>query len=200
MWHILIFSSLTFSPLAAPVLLGMKTTSDPYVEVRLCPNGIFGSEKEKILIGTTNTKFKTLAPRWDQTFSVSRPKSHFNDFAVFELTIMDYDDDSDDDLMGVVPVNIPISRPGTTTKWYGVPAASANGEEATGRIQCMLNNSFSAKTHQELKGDKNTSTKSKSFPELMFPSMQGQQWAELTLTVKKAEGLSAMDRNFLGKL
>ena len=46
---------------------------------------------------------KTLYPKWDdQTFSITLPTEDFTEDAVFELTVMDYDegDDNDDDLMG----------------------------------------------------------------------------------------------------
>ena len=132
----------------------MKTKSDPYVEVRLCPKGDEHPADDKILLGKTVPKMKTLSPVWDQTFSISLPRNDLNELAKFELTIMDYDRGNDDDLMGIVQVNIPISRPGSHTKWYGVPATSAGGEEASGRVQCTLNFHSGSKTKEELQAQK----------------------------------------------
>lgn len=177
-------------------IFGMKTKSDPYVEVRLCPQGCLGNPDEtKILVGKTVPKMKTLAPRWDKSFKISHPKKDLGQMAVFELTIMDYDRGNDDDLMGVVQV--PINRTGTTTKWYGVPATSANGEEATGRVQCTLANFSGVKTHAELQAQaENRSQQANENVDKPTKDLSG-DFVELKLTVKKADDLVAMD-HFLG--
>ena len=116
----------------------MKAKSDPYIIVRLCPEGPSQSKEGKIFMGQTPTKFKTLAPTWrNQSFSATLPKGKLTEHSIVELTIMDYDEDNEDDLMGVVPV--PIGTPGITTNWYDVPSESAGGEEATGKVECVMN-------------------------------------------------------------
>eukprot|EP00957_Ditylum_brightwellii_P038343 2898424-Ditylum_brightwellii.AAC.1 len=42
---------------------------------------------------------------------------------------MDHDAHNDDNLMGVMPVYIPLRSRRTATKWYEVPASLAEGEE-----------------------------------------------------------------------
>jgi C2 domain len=179
----------------------MATKSDPYVIVNLCPRGVDDGENYKILLGKTVPKMKTLSPRWDQSFQYSLPRREFNELAMLELTIMDYDKDDDDDLMGVVPVRINISRPSQETKWYGVPATSAGGEEATGRIQCMLAFKSGSKTQEELElqnANISLASTAEARPEAAPRSSHQEEFVDLKLVVKKAKDLTPMDRNFLG--
>ena len=127
-------------------LLGQWTTSDPYVLVSLFPQGFGGPE---LKLGRSETIRFTLCPRWGEKFMLEVPQHALTAEALFEITIMDWDDDlvlgmvqSEDDLMGVVPVPFPPScyQPNAPTpiteKWYGVPLMSAS--RASGRIQCSI--------------------------------------------------------------
>ena len=99
----------------------MTAKSDPYIVVRFCPQGA-AQGGNKIYVGKTPHLLKTLNPVWkDQKFSITLPREQLNRWAMFELTIWDYDAKNDDDIMGVVPVPVKLDRPGTTTKWYKVP-------------------------------------------------------------------------------
>ena len=124
-------------------ILGQPTTSDPYCVVRVLPQGersrsALGGDDTTIFLGKTTPVLKTLAPKWGLAFQTEIPWRELTEDAFVEITIMDYDTFGEDDLIGVVPVHIPVRQLGTTTKWYGVPAMSAGGESATGRIQCTL--------------------------------------------------------------
>lgn len=124
-------------------LLGRPTTSDPYCEVRFLPQGersrsTYGGDDRVIFMGKTPPILKTLAPKWGMSFQATVPANRVTDEAFVEVTIVDYDTFGDDDPMGVIQVNIDIRQLGTKTKWYGVPAMSAGGESATGRVQCTL--------------------------------------------------------------
>eukprot|EP00797_Seminavis_robusta_P008072 Sro1565_g282800.3 (311) ;mRNA; f:1437-2371 len=187
-------------------MFGVKTKSDPYIEVRLIPRGsaIEGrvvDKKDKIFLGKTETKLKTLSPKWDQSYHISVPRKDFNEFSIFELTIMDKDITSSDDLMGVVPVHVPVGRWGTFTKWYGVPASSAKGEEATGRVQCTMWMEHSHKTPEEIKAaNEATEAGIGNNDKSELPELAGGKVEVITLklTVKKASGLPAMDKNIIG--
>ena len=127
-------------------LLGQWTTSDPYVLVSLFPQGLGGPE---LKLGRSETIRFTLCPRWGEKFVLEVPQHALTAEALFQVTIMDWGDDlvlgmvqSDDNLMGVVPVPFPPAcyQPNTpspiTEKWYGVPLMSAS--RASGRIQCSI--------------------------------------------------------------
>lgn len=211
-----IFSLLTF------FLSGTKLKSDPYVEVILCPSGPLQGDDKKILVGKTLPRMKTLAPRWDETFTTSFPSQQFSEFAAFELKIWDYDKYSDDDAMGVVLVKIPlVGGDGTTTKWYRVPANSLDEEEATGRLECtlrskkkILKDGEQPKAYQDpviplilmgenkkrnyLKVPKALRKKNKKADNNVVGGPKEDQ-VELDITVTRARNLAAMDTNFLGK-
>lgn len=163
---------------------------------------------------------KTLSPRWDETFTTSFPTKEFTEFAAFELTLFDYDKRSDDDPMGVILVKIPLDVFDTTTKWYGVPATSLDGEEATGRIECTMRSKRrtlqpgeAPKAYQEpvipliLQKGKRTSFHVKK-PKFLKKKKRGsvtgatgpkEDQVELDITIVRARNLAAMDRNILGK-
>lgn len=124
-------------------ILGRPTTSDPYCIVRFLPQGEYsrpgvGGRDRTMFLGKTPPVMKTLSPKWGQAFQTVVPLHELTEAMFFEVTIMDYDKIGGDDPMGTVQVNVPIRDLGTTTKWYGIPADSAGGEIATGRIQCTL--------------------------------------------------------------
>ena len=124
-------------------ILGKPTTSDPYCIVRFLPQGELsrpgvGGRDRTMFLGKTPPVMKTLSPKWSQPFQTVVPLLELTEEMFFEVTIMDYDKIGGDDPMGTVQVNVPIRSLGTTTKWYGIPADSAGGEIATGRIQCTL--------------------------------------------------------------
>ena len=84
----------------------MKAKSDPYIVVRVCPQGT-AQGGNKLYMGKTPHIPKTLNPVWkDQKFSVTLPRTSFSRHAMFELTIWDYDQKNDDDIM----VRIPLCR------------------------------------------------------------------------------------------
>ena len=130
-------------------ILGRPTTSDPYCIVRFWPLGehsVGGGKDRTIFLGKTPPVMKTLCPQFGQSFETSLPLHELTEEMFFEVTIMDYDKIGTDDPMGTVQVNVPIRDLGTTTKWYGIPADSAGGELATGRIQCTLTTKLVAPT------------------------------------------------------
>ena len=95
------------------------------------------------MLGSTPVCKETTSPEWtyqEFKFGFDIPRQQLTEDAMFEITIMDHSDSKtkDNTLMGVVPVPIKISSLGTNTKWYRVPASSAEGEKATGRLQCIL--------------------------------------------------------------
>lgn len=124
-------------------VMGQWTTSDPFVSVSLFPTGPDGP---KIKLGQSETIRYTLTPKWDFETSLEIALDDVTDDCQFCVTIVDWDDDmtdedAEDNLMGVVPCNVTPSMyknlPLTTrTRWYGVPATSA--DRASGRIQCKI--------------------------------------------------------------
>jgi hypothetical protein len=121
--------------------LGIRRTSDPYVmEVRLLPKGRSSEEEEKLFLGKTPVVMKNLSPVWKCPFSATVPVRRFSEDAHFELTLYDWDRLTEDDLMGVVQVNISIKDRScqNRTKWYAIQATSGQGEEVSGRVQCTL--------------------------------------------------------------
>ncbi|CAB9523526.1 expressed unknown protein [Seminavis robusta] len=106
------------------------------------------AERGEITLGQSEVIRYTLSPKWDFQVEIEFAVERLTEDAQFRVTIMDWDEDliagvvpSDDDLMGVVPVNVTPNlyqnlRNTTRTKWYGVPATSAS--RASGRIQCRL--------------------------------------------------------------
>jgi len=120
--------------------LGMKTSSDPYVIVRLMVPG----DPNGVLIGTTEYVQHTTNPTWNEVLSKRVQIDELDPKTTFRLKLMDRDDHTSDDLMGIV--HIPIEEvlkkvnsknlSATTTQWYQVPPDSA--EDATGKVQCKL--------------------------------------------------------------
>ena len=121
--------------------LGIPTSSDPYIEVRFKPAGPATPEGDVQFLGKTPVIRKTVAPKWDglPPFTCQMPIDKLKQDACFELTVMDWDKMTEDDLMGVVHVYVhPERTVKAETKWHGIPATSAAGDEATGRIQATL--------------------------------------------------------------
>ena len=135
-------------------LMGQWTTSDPYVTVSFFPRGLNNEVNEnsnnnhsEIKLGQSDTIRYTLSPQWLFETDIEVPRKYATDDCQFLVVIRDWDDDltageePPENLMGVVPVNVTPNMyrnlPFTTrTKWYGVPAASA--DRASGRIQCQI--------------------------------------------------------------
>ena len=195
------------------IATGMKAKSDPYIEVRLCPKGPSQSKANKVYVGKTPPVMKTLNPVWkNQRFSVTLPKAQFTRHSMFELTIMDYDEKNEDDLMGVVPIPIKLDNPGTTTKWHRVPPKSAGGEGASGDVECVLSIRVGGQDPEpaaEEGANKATTTEQ---PLVARPSKRRSfatttaitgptriDVIEMELVVVRARGLTAMDSNIIGE-
>jgi Ca2+-dependent lipid-binding protein len=141
--------------------LGFPTKSDPYCEVVFHPKGIDSQfEEDHIAWGKTAPCMKTLKPEWNQSFNQLVPLNGLNDDAQFRLTLMDYDQLSEDDLMGRVDVFFPLKEikrlhgDFEQTKWYAVPRSSADGEEAKGRVQVTLKTKLRRLTQKEYEAAK----------------------------------------------
>ncbi|CAB9524101.1 Synaptotagmin-11 [Seminavis robusta] len=126
--------------------LGIKTSSDPYAIVRLYTGK---SKVRPKILGQTEYMTQTINPTWNETFSIRIPIDDIaTQTAKLELTLMDYDDKNEDDLMGVVTLplqsllqKIKPNNPNSSLpkEWYHVPADSSNdGEQATGKVQCSI--------------------------------------------------------------
>lgn len=123
--------------------------------VKLCPMGPSRPDDTKILLEQTKPAMRSLSPEWNEKLKKCLSKKELTQFATFELTIWDYDEWNEDDLMGRVSVHVPIAtaRSGTTTKWYEVPASSADGARATGEIECSLTTIRKVRTEGGLTGE-----------------------------------------------
>jgi tellurium resistance protein TerZ len=134
-------------------LMGQRTTSDPYVIVSLQTTlPAVGRSKPKttvVELGKTKTVEKTLSPVWNQAFTTKVPVLALSDPKApptLIFTIYDYDANTDDDLMGIVKVPIPMDPPksSVTTEWYKVPESSASN--AKGKIQVKLQTTIQRST------------------------------------------------------
>jgi len=117
-------------------------SSDPYVEVRLYPEGDETPVDEILFLGKTEVREKNLSPHWDETFSKTFRAKDVTIDAYFLLTFMDCDQNekkSNDDLMGrvKVPCHTKLTRMEETT-WHPIPPDSADGEEASGKVECTF--------------------------------------------------------------
>ena len=147
-------------------LRGQWTTSDPYVTVSFFPRGLnnevhnnSNNNHPEIKLGQSETIRYTLSPQWLFEADIEVPRQSATDDCQFVVVIRDWDDDlmageePPENLMGVVPVNVTPNMyrnlPFTTrTKWYGVPAESA--ERASGRIQCQIDVQKQRKRRSEI--------------------------------------------------
>jgi len=184
-------------------LLGQRTSSDPYVEVALLPDG--AGERE-LSLGLTRVIPKTLTPIWEEEFTATVPLSTLTDNAQLRLTINDWDEYTEDDCMGIVHVHVPRTRSSTTNKWYGVPALSANG--ARGRLQCSLTttvrtfDAFAAQDSKTVTTTTTTTTKNNTPAPAVVPAGPRRDTIDsmnFAVTVLAGAGLAAKDRNALGQ-
>ncbi|CAB9514280.1 expressed unknown protein [Seminavis robusta] len=141
-------------------LMGAWTTSDPYVIVSIYPRGLEDAEgaPDCIKLGKSETIRYCLSPKWEFETSVELPLEDVSDDCQFEVKIVDWDEDAFDEeavdnLMGIVPVNVTPtmyrnSPRNTRTRWYGVPASSA--DRASGRIQCTIDVTKRRKPRSEI--------------------------------------------------
>ncbi|CAB9513101.1 TerD domain [Seminavis robusta] len=95
--------------------------------------------RHKIKLGRTRTIYKTLNPCWNETIygSIRGQQALQNHTAAhpaqLEFHIMDEDQLSTNDAMGMIPIAIPVAKQNMdVTKWYDVPPHSA--EKAQGRL------------------------------------------------------------------
>ena len=96
-----------------PSILGAGGSADPMIRLHL------SGEREKTLI-----KRKTLAPVWEETFSL---KCDFTS-EVLELTLWDFDVTSANDEIGAVYVPVGSLQDRHCTAWYPIgPVASEDG-------------------------------------------------------------------------
>ena len=80
--------------------------SDPYVVVKIGPSDV--SYEKKTLEFTTDTKYKTLNPQWNETFLITPDEAATTDAKLeLDVRVYDYDQFGSDDLLG--NVQIPIS-------------------------------------------------------------------------------------------
>mmetsp|Transcript_126207 Transcript_126207/g.188321 ORF Transcript_126207/g.188321 Transcript_126207/m.188321 type:complete len:195 (+) Transcript_126207:179-763(+) len=115
-------------------LLGRKTSSDPYVECFSTYNKIGDPKTYGRLVGKTETKYKTLEPVYNHTFSdIDFAYCHS---AVIQLRVYDEDKMSEPDAMGTVKIPISMANDSDTTKWYEIPKDSA--KNASGKLQVRL--------------------------------------------------------------
>ena len=131
-------------------LLGIKTTSDPYVSVRFYPKGPDYEGRdggdEPIFLGETKVVMKTCSPKWNcELPPLKLPESGMTDDAVFHLEVADYDKLSEDDPMGCAWLHLApfIYKkdqkiiPTTKSKW--VPVEDENSTSvAAGRLHCSV--------------------------------------------------------------
>jgi C2 domain len=117
----------------------IPTSSDTYVEVRFFPKGAETEQEEVQYLGKTPVKEATLEPVWHIPFDVNFPLTDLTEDAYFHLTLMDWDENNEDDLMGrvIIPIG-PELTPKEQLQWYDIPPDSADGEKASGRVQCRL--------------------------------------------------------------
>ena len=126
--------------------LGKPTSSDPFVKVYLCqgqPPHASPVLRQKLKLGSTRTIYKTLHPYWNDTIvgslrgSTALRNHSANHPATLEFHVLDEDQLSKSDLMGIVTLNIPIApRNLDYTEWYEIPPDSA--KRAQGRLQIRL--------------------------------------------------------------
>jgi stress response protein SCP2 len=134
-------------------VMGQRTTSDPYCVVSLQTTlPAVGRSKPKTSVeelGKTKTIEKNLSPVWNESFTTKVPILALSDPKApptLIFTIYDYDKGTDDDLMGIVKVPIPMDPPksATSTEWYKVPESSASN--AKGKIQVKLQTTIQRST------------------------------------------------------
>mmetsp|Transcript_1791 Transcript_1791/g.3601 ORF Transcript_1791/g.3601 Transcript_1791/m.3601 type:complete len:579 (+) Transcript_1791:109-1845(+) len=109
--------------------LGKRTSSDPYVE-------IWSNNKN---MAKTKTKFKTLNPVWNESFTLdfSKKPSSSSHQEYIVLKIWDHDSLSRPDAMGEVGLLIDCSKPRDEySEWIEIPPGSA--KNAKGRILVKL--------------------------------------------------------------
>ena len=104
--------------------------------------------RTQLKLGRTSTVYKTLHPEWNETILGSlRGKYALQHHtaetpATLEFHILDEDQLSSSDLMGIVTLQLPLASHNlhinvdTTVQWYDVPPTSA--KNASGRLQIRL--------------------------------------------------------------
>lgn len=124
-------------------MMGKRTTSDPYcivtLETTIPGVGRAKAKTTKVTLGTTKVIKKTCAPEWNESYSASLPCSVLQDPSTpptLVFTLMDHDQGTDDDAMGIVKIPLGEAKSETTTKWYDVPKDSV--KNAKGKLQVQL--------------------------------------------------------------
>lgn len=102
-------------------IVGKKTTSDPYVEVRV---------KDEV-IGRTKTIPKTLSPMWNERFDMDIKRGGKK----LKLHIWDEDKMSEPDAMGVIILELPSDPHIDLTEWHEIPAQSAHNAKGSLRVR-----------------------------------------------------------------
>ncbi|CAB9524158.1 protein ligase NEDD4-like [Seminavis robusta] len=192
---------------------GKRTTSDPYIEVTLLPDGVAGGPNE-LSLGLTQTIHKTLCPVWQDPFYTRVPLSTLKAHAQLRLTIKDWDEITEDDCMGIVHIPLMTTTANANSvKWYDVPATSA--KNATGKIQCALattrrrivesprrvcSDAWTRAEQESVSANANNSTAPPS-PTINDSTARKDiiDSMNLTVTVLAGAGLAAKDRNIIGK-
>ena len=115
-------------------ILGIRTSSDPYVEIRFWPKGSDYAgfdEGDPVYIGKTHTIMHNLNPQWNSMCDVlTVPADQMSEDAEFQLTVYDYDVTTEDDLIGTV--YIPIHQ-ASKDGWYYVWTPKGG---SAGQVQC----------------------------------------------------------------
>ena len=103
-------------------MFSKKGKSDPYIVLQAVMND--GAKTSVTDLGKTKHKKSTLAPLWDEEFTVELTSQHN---PTLRLLVMDYDFGSSNDEMGMAEIpllELAASRPGLNesvhTKWHPV--------------------------------------------------------------------------------
>ena len=118
----------------------MLGLSDPYAVVRIGPSNV--PYNEKTLTFTTETKYKTLNPKWNKRFEVASDKLAANNTDLeFDIRIFDRDQFGSDDLLGCV--HIPITSRNCTEEEYPLTECSTAATIRVGWQTTYENHSMS---------------------------------------------------------
>lgn len=112
-------------------LMGVRTTSDPYVQV-------WANDQQK---GQTKTIPKTLAPTYNESFEMKFfPSKIYGDNVnhTISLKIFDHDKHSKDDAMGTIILFVPKNSC-DITKWHPVPKYSAKNAKGEVEVRIVTN-------------------------------------------------------------